>query len=228
MVPVLERAGKLTESLRHLWRVFYFGRLIMNKTGGKRKESVKKALINGKVKPQTRKTLKKVVYYSADDFWKDLQDGHFASMVKESTKGRQVLNSRTVFNILKPFFADCDDVESIYCMFLNSNKRIRSIDKMCTGTIDSATIHPREIVKRLIKTKSSGVIMAHNHPSGNTVPSDGDKAITVQVALALRAVDARLYDHLIIGDGYVSLADEGVIDRLLADFDIWFAQIGRD
>ena len=190
----------------------------MNKNGGKKKESVK---------PKIRKTLKKTVHYSTDDFWKNLKDGHFASMVKESAKGRQVLNSRTVFNVLKPLFADCDDVESVYCMFLNNSKRIQSIDKMCTGTIDGAILHPREIVKRLIKTKSNGVIMAHNHPSGNTVPSDGDKAITVQVALALRTVNAQLYDHLIIGDGYFSLADEGIIDRLLMEFDIWFAQIGK-
>lgn len=197
------------------------------KTGGKRKESVKRALVNGDVKPKSRKTLKKAVHYNADDFWKNLKNGHFASMVKESTKGHQILSSLTVFNVLKPLFAECDDVESLYCMFLDSQKRIKSIDRICTGTIDQATIYPREIVKQLIKTKANGVIMAHNHPSGDTVPSDPDKAITAQIALALRAVGAALYDHLIIGFYYYSFADEGIIDRLLAEFDIWFAQIGK-
>ena len=80
---------------------------------------------------------------------------------------------------------------------------------MFSGSITAASIYPREIVKRLINQKASAFLVAHNHPSGNTKPSDEDKTITIKIGIAAAAIDVAFHDHIIIGDGYHSMADTG-------------------
>ena len=78
------------------------------------------------------------------------------------------------------------------------------------GTIDGASVHPREIVKLALQRNSAAVIVAHNHPSGIAEPSQADELITQRVKEALALVDIRLLDHIIVGDGVsVSLAERG-------------------
>ena len=142
-------------------------------------------------------------------FWEDLKSGRFASMVKESSTGQSINNSHEVYNIMKPLFAENDDVESVYCIFLNTKNRIIAIEKMFSGTISASTIYTRELIKRIIALKSSAIVLAHNHPSGCAEPSIEDKTITMKVAIALASVDVALHDHIIIGDGFHSMADSG-------------------
>jgi DNA repair protein RadC len=76
------------------------------------------------------------------------------------------------------------------------------------GTIDGASVHPREIVKQALQRNAAAVIIAHNHPSGVAEPSQAGELITQRVKEALALVDIRLLDHIIVGDGAsVSLAD---------------------
>ena len=142
-------------------------------------------------------------------FWEDLKSGHFASMVKESSIGQSINNSHEVYNIMKPLFAEKDDVETVYCIFLNAKNRMLAIEKIFSGTISSSAIYPRELVKRILALKSSAIILTHNHPSGCVKPSAEDKAITVKMAIALSSIDVALHDHIIIGDGFYSMADSG-------------------
>jgi DNA repair protein RadC len=80
------------------------------------------------------------------------------------------------------------------------------------GTIDGASVHPREIVKMALQRNSAAVIIAHKHPSGVAEPSQADELITHRVREALALVDIRLLDHIIIGDSVsVSLAERGLI-----------------
>ncbi len=144
---------------------------------------------------------------NSSTFWNDLKSGHFASMVKESSTGQSINNSHEVYNIMKPLFAENDDVESVYSIFLNSTNRIIAIEKMFTGTISASAIYPRELVKRILALKSTSIVLTHNHPSGCTMPSAEDKALTIKIAIALESIDATLHDHIIIGDGYHSMAD---------------------
>ena len=144
-------------------------------------------------------------------FWKDLKSGHFVSMVKESSKGQALSNSREVYNVMKPLFAETDDVESVYCIFLNAKNRILAIEKMFSGTISASAIYPRELVKRILALKSTAIVLTHNHPSGSVEPSAEDKAITVRMAIALASIDVALHDHIIIGDGFHSMADSGFL-----------------
>ena len=151
-------------------------------------------------------------------FWEDLKSGHFVSMVKESSKGQALSNSREVYNVMKPLFAETDDVESVYCIFLNTKNRILAIEKMFSGTISASAIYPRELIKRIIALKSSAIVLTHNHPSGCVEPSAEDKAITVKVAMALISIDATLHDHIIVGEGFHSMADSGWLQSVKSQY----------
>ena len=147
-------------------------------------------------------------------FWKDLKSGHFVSMVKEASQGQTLSNSEEVYNVMKPLFAENDDVETVYCIFLNTKNKILAIEKMFSGTISSSAIYPRELIKRILALKSTAIVMTHNHPSGFVEPSDEDKAITIRAAIALASIDVTLHDHIIIGDGYFSMADTGWLKKV--------------
>jgi DNA repair protein RadC len=98
------------------------------------------------------------------------------------------------------------------CLYLDKRHRLIQYQELFRGTIDGASVHPREIVKLALQRNSAAVIIAHNHPSGVPEPSQADELITQRVKEALALVDIRLLDHIIIGDGAsVSLAERGFI-----------------
>jgi len=142
-------------------------------------------------------------------FWEDLKSGHFASMVRESSKGQTVSNSAEVYNILKPLVANHDDVEVIYGIFLDTKNHIIDIQELSRGTLAASAVYPREVVKKVISLKAAALVLAHNHPSGDTTPSSEDMEITARIGLVLHAMGVALHDHAIIGNGHHSMADSG-------------------
>ena len=142
-------------------------------------------------------------------FWNDLKSGRFVSMVKEASRGQAVNNSQEVYNIMKPMFAEEDDVEKVYFIFLDAQNRILAIEKLFTGSITASTIYTRELVKHILANRSSAIVVVHNHPSGATNPSLEDKSISMKVGIAAASIDVCFHDHIIIGDGYHSMADTG-------------------
>ena len=151
-------------------------------------------------------------------FWKDLTSGRFASMVKESSKGQSLANSLEAYNVLKPLFAKEDDVERMYFIFLDSQNRILSIESLFSGTLQCCSIHTREVVKRLLATKAAAIVVGHNHPSGDVTPSPEDRSITTKIGIAAASIDVHLHDHLIVGDGYHSMADIGWLKKVTRQF----------
>jgi DNA repair protein RadC len=102
--------------------------------------------------------------------------------------------------------------EVFCCLYLDKRHRLIQCEELFRGTIDGASVHPREIVKLALRRNAAAVIIAHNHPSGIAEPSRADEMITQRVKEALGLVDIRLLDHIIIGDGAtVSLAERGLI-----------------
>ncbi len=98
------------------------------------------------------------------------------------------------------------------CLFLDNQHRVIEFEELFRGTIDSASIYPREVVKRVLYHNAAAVIFAHNHPSGINEPSHADKQITDKLKQALSLFDIRLLDHFIIGDGSpYSFAEHGLI-----------------
>jgi len=82
---------------------------------------------------------------------------------------------------------------------------------MFFGTIDGASVYPREVIRRALDHNASAVIFAHNHPSGVAEPSSADQQITERLKQALALVDIRVLDHFVIGDVVVSFAERGLL-----------------
>lgn len=102
--------------------------------------------------------------------------------------------------------------EVFACLFLDQRHRVLAFEELFRGTIDGASVHPREVVRRCLAHNAAAVILAHNHPSGVAEPSAADRAITQRLAEALGLIDVRVLDHLIVGDGEVcSLAERGLM-----------------
>lgn len=102
--------------------------------------------------------------------------------------------------------------EVFACLFLDNKHRVIQYEELFYGTIDSSSVHPRQVVKRALHHNAAAAIVAHNHPSGVAEPSRADELITVRLKEALALVDVRLLDHIVVGDGQtVSLAERGVL-----------------
>ena len=104
------------------------------------------------------------------------------------------------------------DHEVFCCLYLDNRHRLLGFEELFRGTIDGASVHPREVVKRALARRAAAVILVHNHPSGVAEPSQSDETITTRLRDALALVDVRVVDHLIVGDGLcVSLAERGLV-----------------
>ncbi len=102
--------------------------------------------------------------------------------------------------------------EVFLCLFLDSQHRVIAQEELFQGTIDSATVYPREVLNRAFYHKAAAMIFAHNHPSGVAEPSEADIAITRRLKTALELVDIKTLDHLVVGDGTViSMAERGLL-----------------
>ena len=102
--------------------------------------------------------------------------------------------------------------ECFVALFLDTRHRVLEMKTMFYGTLDGATVYPREVVKEALRYNAGAVIFCHNHPSGVTEPSLADQAITRRLKEALGTVDIRVLDHFIVGGGTcVSMAERGMI-----------------
>ena len=101
--------------------------------------------------------------------------------------------------------------EVFACLFLDNRNRVIAFEKMFYGTIDGASVYPREVVKQALADNAAAVILAHNHPSGIEEPSQSDIHITKRLTQALELVDIRVLDHLIIGDDVVCFSERGLL-----------------
>lgn len=95
---------------------------------------------------------------------------------------------------------------------LDTRHRAIAFDKLFFGTLNSASVYPREIVKKALEHNAAAVVFAHNHPSGIAEPSSQDEHITKNLKSALSLVDIKVLDHIVVGDGEtVSLAERGLM-----------------
>ena len=102
--------------------------------------------------------------------------------------------------------------ELFCCLHLDNRHRLIAFDELFRGTIDGASVHPREVVKQALSRNAAAVILAHNHPSGVAEPSQADELITVRLREALALVDIRVLDHCIVGDnGCLSFRERGLL-----------------
>ncbi|MBC8028281.1 MAG: DNA repair protein RadC [Steroidobacteraceae bacterium] len=102
--------------------------------------------------------------------------------------------------------------EVFCCLHLDNRHRLIHFEELFRGTIDGASVHPREIVRQALQYNAAALIFAHNHPSGVAEASQADELITRRLRDALALVDIRVLDHLIVGDNTcLSFAERGLL-----------------
>ena len=117
-------------------------------------------------------------------------------------KDIQITNSKQTYTFLKKKLRDYKN-ETFAALFLDNQNRVIAYEELFSGTINAATVHPRPIIERVLQLNAAAVILAHNHPSGASEASHQDLTVTARIRDALDLVDARLLDHIIIGDNEV-------------------------
>ncbi len=132
-----------------------------------------------------------------------LQEGlHRATVLTDPTSTRRYLAARLRGR----------EREVFVTLFLDNRHRLIRCEELFQGTLDGASVHPREVVKQALRHNAAAVIFAHNHPSGIAEPSRADQQLTMRLTDALGLVDVRVLDHIIIGEGEaVSLAERGLM-----------------
>lgn len=117
-------------------------------------------------------------------------------MTRQFLKTRMILLEHEVFSMI----------------FLDNRHRVVGYEELFRGTIDGASVHPREVVKAVLAHNAAAVILAHNHPSGISEPSQADLRITQRLKEALALIDVRILDHMIVGSPEItSLAERGLL-----------------
>ena len=101
--------------------------------------------------------------------------------------------------------------EVFACLLLDTRHQLIRYEELFVGSISSASIYPREVVKLVLNTNAATVIFAHNHPSGNNQPSTADKQITKRLKQALALIDVPVLDHIIVGEDTLSMAEHGLM-----------------
>jgi DNA repair protein RadC len=126
-------------------------------------------------------------------------------------RGSALESPRAVHDYLTMKLADRGH-EIFAVLFLDNRHRLIAVEELFRGTLDGATVHPREVVKEALTRGAAAVILAHNHPSGVAEPSQADELITRRLREALALVDIRVLDHIIVAGGdCISFAERGLL-----------------
>jgi DNA repair protein RadC len=125
------------------------------------------------------------------------------------TKGKALTSPSLTYSCLQTLLQGYER-EVFAILFLDSQHRVITFEELFQGTLDGASVYPREVVKAALACNAAAVILVHNHPSGLPEPSRADRSLTEQLQTALAIVEIRVLDHLVIGtEGRVSMAERG-------------------
>lgn len=135
----------------------------------------------------------------------------FRSNQRVQEKAVTINTSRMVYELMKPLIGDIP-YESFYIILLNSSNRLIKTVCVSEGGISGTVVDPKKIFKIALDNFTAGLILSHNHPSGNLNPSESDKKLTQKILEAGQLLDIHIIDHIIIsGDGYFSFSDDGIM-----------------
>lgn len=179
------------------------------------KRSLNRTLPTGQVGARTERFTTGLYRQTAEGF-QPVADaevvGAALAVLSARVAGRHTLNSpRAVREFLAIRYADLEH-EVFTVIFLDNRNRVIACEDLFRGTIDGASVYPREVVKAALAHNAAACLLAHPHPSGVAEPSSADEFITRRLKDALALVDIRLIDHVVVGGGsFVSLAERGLL-----------------
>ena len=141
----------------------------------------------------------------------DVLDRAQALLAQRYRTGSPVLTAPALTHeFLRVHLGACD-YEIFGVLHLDSRHRLIAVENLFRGTIASASVHPREVVKAALTHNAAAVVLFHDHPSGLTEPSAADELITRRLKEALALIDVRVLDHLIVAESIYSFAEHGLL-----------------
>ena len=127
------------------------------------------------------------------------------------SKGRALTEPKLVFSHLQTLL-QYHEHEVFALLLLDTKHRVIGFQELFRGTLDGASVYPREVVKIALEHNAAAVILVHNHPSGDPEPSNADRHLTTTLKDALNMVGTRTLDHIVVGsEGCISLAERGYL-----------------
>lgn len=131
--------------------------------------------------------------------------------LKRLAKGPLIDGLRSARQYFQALFAPLE-YEVFGVLFVDQKHQVIQFEPMFRGTLASASVHPREVVKLALQLNAAAVLFTHNHPSGNSTPSDADKKLTSQLQHALQLIDVTVLDHVVVSaDSCYSFAEHGLL-----------------
>ena len=129
----------------------------------------------------------------------------------EALEKPSIKNSQIAYECFYAHLSDLDH-EQFWIMLLNNANKVIKLEKIGVGGMTGTTADPKKIFKSALENNAASVMLCHNHPSGNVIPSNADKQITNNLVKAGQFLEIKILDHIIIGnDNYFSFADEGLL-----------------
>jgi DNA repair protein RadC len=125
--------------------------------------------------------------------------------------GRPVISSPAdVDGLLRGRIANLDR-ENFVAVLLNTKNEVIGFPTISVGTLSASLVHPREVFKPAIRASAASIVLAHNHPSGKVGPSREDREVTRRLTEAAQIIGIEVLDHVILGDGYLSMKEHGIL-----------------
>lgn len=129
---------------------------------------------------------------------------------EDTVELKKITSSKIVFEIMRPIIGELPH-EEFWVLFLNNSNKVISKTQLSKGGISGTIVDTRLVFRLALENRATGLILCHNHPSGNLIPSDADKDITRRIKTAGAILDVKILDHLIITETkYYSFVDEGI------------------
>jgi DNA repair protein RadC len=142
---------------------------------------------------------------------RDVLDRAHALIAQRYRAGSPVLDAPTRTREFLNLKLGALEHEIFAALFLDNRHRLIEYVELFRGTVDGASVHPREVVKEALARNAAALIFCHCHPSGQASPSRADELITRRLKEALALVDIRVLDHFVVGETIVSMAEMGIL-----------------
>lgn len=123
--------------------------------------------------------------------------------------------------LIKEFYKNIDkaDYQEVFSLItLDNQLNVVSVSIITIGTLNMSPVHPRDIFSKAISEHAAGIVLCHNHPSGNAQPSDVDVETTKKIFAGCEILDLQLLDHIILGSEYFSFLEHGFLDTFEENF----------
>ena len=130
---------------------------------------------------------------------------------EDALEKKKIISSVSAFELMQPIIGELQH-EEFWIIYLNNSNKVIQKNQLSKGGITGTLVHVRLVLKNALEVGATGIILAHNHPSGTLTPSEADKQLTNKLKVASESLDIKVLDHVIVTEkAYFSFADENLL-----------------